>query len=1030
MVVLTLLSFLAFFMYLQLGLFVLFTNVRSKINIAFFCLCACLVIWSFGTIFIYLSPSVQSISFWDKFSSFGWIFFPAFMVTFFVELKRGSKLQVNSLFRVIFFSAAALFFIQSLQGNLLTAGYYHAEGRWIFQPNTGSYWYWLFFAYLCLTFIYSIYVLIKWSLTAKTIREKKQSHIVLITLIAFFLGIFLCDYGIPVLNELNTQGIIHIISFIWITGFGYAIVKYKFMSLTPELAAKTIVSRMNELLFFVDNEGKIVNVNSFTEKILGFSSEEILNKPFDQLLADKKEYEKKSTLLNEDEKKKFMNEEFYIRQKSDEVIPYVQTRAEIRDNSGDVIGSVIVGSDIRYQKLLESEIELRKQTETALKESESEAKRLYTMMRLMCDTVPDMIWAKDLKGRYLFVNQATSKILLNAGNTEEPLGRTEISFYTREKETHPDNKNWFTFGDISSDSDELTIRNKQPGRFVEFGNIRNKFIYLDVHKAPFFDEQGNIIGIVGCGRDITTEKRVEEQHRASQKELETEKEFLSVTLKSIDEGVISTDKTGRILLINKVAKKTLGVEKDNLLGKDAAKLIHLINPLTKEKIPLPIEDTIREGVTISVHPADNRSQMPALINNNGEQRTVSISVAPIKDREGDIIGTVIVFSDITDKKRMENELNKIQKVESMSLLAGGIAHDFNNILTAMVSNLSLAMLGLKDKPDISKRLRDAEKACFRARDLTSQLLSMTKGSHIVKRVIKLDSVIKDTVRFAVRGSNCDCKFNIANDLKNSEVDESQITQVINNLVINAIQSSPEGGHIIVTADNTTLGESTTIPLDPGNYIKISVKDNGTGIPETDLQKIFDPFYTTKEQGSGLGLTSSFGIIKNHNGHITVESQVGIGSVFTIYLPASESVPEENDYDEDVFVFQDTGNVLIMDDDRDILSTLATLLQKIGYNVTPAENAEKTISAFETAMSEDVKFSFVILDLTIKGGPGGIEVLKKLRELQPDIKVIASSGYSSKSGIGEYAKHGFNAAMDKPYTYSKLVQTVKKIKNSK
>jgi len=424
------------------------------------------------------------------------------MVSFFIELKKSERTLLDSISKFVFFISAGLFFLQSLRSDLLAKSYEYINGTWVFRANSGSVWYWLYLGYLILTFSYSLYTIIRWSFKVTTIKERNQSQIIILTLILFFAGIFISNYILPVVEDISVPGMMHILSFIWITGFGYAIVKYKFMVLNPQLAANAIISKMNELLFFVDNNGKVIRINTFTEKALGFKLDEVMNQPFNELLIDINNTSETVAELKEEDLKRFKNQEYYLRKKTGEVIPFNLSSAEVRDDSGDVLGTIVVGYDVRYQKLLENEIDLRKQAEEMLKESEKKTKKLYSMVRLMCDNVPDMIWAKDLNSRYIFVNKATREKLLNSKDTEEPIGKTEQYFYNREKDNHPNNKKWFTFGDISTDSDAITIRNREPGRYIEFGNIRNKFVYLDVHKAPFWDEYGNLIGVVGCSRDI------------------------------------------------------------------------------------------------------------------------------------------------------------------------------------------------------------------------------------------------------------------------------------------------------------------------------------------------------------------------------------------------------------------------------------------------------------------------------------------------------------------------------------------------
>ena len=1011
------LSFLAFFLYLQLGLFVLISKPNSKLNRTFFYLCATLLIWSFGSIFIQFSPDSSAVKYWSRVSSFGWTFFPVFLVNFFLVLKKRVSYLLSNLIKVTFMLLSSIFFFQSLIGKLLVNDHSFYDGVWHSLPNLNSGWYWGFLGYLVLSLSVTLYLLISWGLTCTTIKERKQVRIIMVTLLLFFTGVLMINYVLPIINIGEAPNLIHIFSIIWVIGFGYAVVKYKFLVLSPETAANEIISKMKELLFFLDTEGNIVKINHFTSQILGFDREEILNKPFESLLVDEKEAQGRIAKLEPEELSK--NKESYLRQKNGDVIPFNLSSAEVKDEAGDILGTIIVGYDVRYEKMLEEEIVLRKKTESALRESEKRHRDLYNMVRLMCDNVPDLIWAKDLNRRYIFANKATCENLLNAKDTDEPIGKTELYFFTREKESQPHNKIWFTYGDICVDSDNITLRNREPGRYVEFGNIRGKYTYHDVYKAPFWDEYGNLIGIVGCGRDITQEKRVEEERRIAEKALESEKELLSVTLKSIEDAVISTDTNGRLILMNKAAEELTGWDSQSAWGRNIQEIYHVVDSRTKEKMENPIQKVLKTEKGVSSH------YDVVLIRKDGHSINITENAAPIKNKDGVIIGVVLVFSDITDKQKMEQELAKVQKLETVGLLAGGIAHDFNNILTAITGNISLSILQLKGAPEISQRLLEAEKACFRARDLTHQLLTFSKGGSPVKKVVRVERVVKETALFAVSGSNAECIFNIAEDIHYVEVDESQICQVINNIVINAKQAMPSGGSIIVSIENVDI-PADLLPLGAGSYVKIAISDTGTGISPKYLSKIFDPFFTTKQAGSGIGLTSSFSIIKRHGGHITVDSTEGKGTLFSIYLPASEKVVEEVKEKSFKLDFKGTGNVLIMDDDEEIRETLGIMIESLGYSVFHSINGEEAIDQYKDARGVGQNFEFVILDLTIPGGLGGKETIEELRKIDYNVKAIVSSGYSSDPIIANYKSFGFNSVMVKPYNMADLVEAIKSL----
>jgi len=379
---------------------------------------------------------------------------------------------------------------------------------------------------------------------------------------------------------------------------------------------------------------------------------------------------------------------------------------------------------------------------------------------------------------------------------------------------------------------------------------------------------------------------------------------------------------------------------------------------------------------------------------------------------------LVVIRDVTRRKRMEEELLKVQKLESIGILAGGIAHDFNNILTATLGNISLARM-YEDPADKDRRLIEAERASMQARDLTQQLLTFSRGGAPVLQNTSITELIKDCASFVLRGSNVRCDLSIPDDLWPVRVDEGQISQVINNIVINADQAMPEGGIIKVCAENMAIGMEHALPLKNGEYIRISIADQGIGIKEEYLRKIFDPFFTTKQKGNGLGLATSYSIVKNHSGHITVESEMGIGTTFRIYLPAC---PEEVLTDREevkVKLVMGEGKVLVMDDEKRIRDLAEEMLSSLGYSITTAVDGSEAVEIYQEAMESGTPFGAVIMDLTVPGGMGGKEAIRKLIEVDPEVRAIVSSGYSNDPIMSDFREYGFSGFIAKPYRVGEL-----------
>jgi len=397
---------------------------------------------------------------------------------------------------------------------------------------------------------------------------------------------------------------------------------------------------------------------------------------------------------------------------------------------------------------------------------------------------------------------------------------------------------------------------------------------------------------------------------------------------------------------------------------------------------------------------------------------LSAHLSPLRDTNGNIIGGIALVEDITERRRMEEELLKFQKLESLAILAGGIAHDFNNFLTAILGNISLVKMYADPEDKMYKRLTEAEKACIRAKDLTQQLLTFSKGGAPVKKLTPIGKLIKESASFAVSGSNARCEFSISEDLWLVEVDEGQMNQVINNLVINAQQAMPEGGVIRISAENKIVSAGDGLPVKDGRYIKIIIEDHGIGIPKEHLSKIFDPYFTTKHKGSGLGLTTAYSIIKNHDGYIGVESKLGVGTKFYIYLPASEKgAPAKSDMKERPVVGK--GRILVMDDEDAIREVLGEALGQIGYEVEFARDGAEAVELYRRTKENNRCFDVIIMDLTIPGGMGGKEAIGKLLEVDPWVKAIVSSGYSNDPIMSEYRKYGFRGVATKPYKIEEL-----------
>lgn len=410
---------------------------------------------------------------------------------------------------------------------------------------------------------------------------------------------------------------------------------------------------------------------------------------------------------------------------------------------------------------------------------------------------------------------------------------------------------------------------------------------------------------------------------------------------------------------------------------------------------------------------------------DGTWRFIESCGAPIFNENDEFIGLQGVDTDITDRLQLEQELEKSQRLESLGLLAGGIAHDFNNILTGIVGNLSLARMMVDESHRAAGRLAECEKAARRASELTQQLLTFSRGGEPVKKVVDLSRLISESVSFALHGANVKGRLEIAADLWSVNADEGQLSQVLNNLLINAIQAMPDGGTVTVTAENLIEGET---PGESDCLVRLSIRDSGVGIPPGNLQKVFDPYFTTKTDGTGLGLASVYSIINRHNGSVNVSSQVGQGTEFVISLPAVciAAGSEQESAAVPISGIDECGRVLIMDDEPMIIDVLTMMLAELGCVVDASCDGAEAVSKYRAAFESELPYDVVILDLTVPGGMGGLDASRLIREIDPEASLIVSSGYSQDSVVADFREYGFSGAVMKPYAMSSLCDEFKRV----
>jgi PAS domain S-box-containing protein len=546
-----------------------------------------------------------------------------------------------------------------------------------------------------------------------------------------------------------------------------------------------------------------------------------------------------------------------------------------------------------------------------------------------------------------------------------------------------------------------------------------------------FDSSGMLTEIQSIGRDITEQKIAGEAQENSRR-------FLQTIMDGVSEPIIVVGDNYRIRMMNKAAREFSG-------SADKAEFCYEVSHGRKDvcdhtHICCPLDMVRKSGKQEIITHYHRRS--------DGAKRLIEIIASPFWGADGTFQGIIQLQRDITEHKKMENELIKIQKLESLGVLAGGLAHDFNNLLTAILGNINLARIMAGPDRKTADVLADAETAAIRAKDLTYQLLTFSKGGKPVLNIAGLGNVIKETAQLTLSGSNIDSEFIVPDDLWPVEADTGQMSQVFHNIVLNAREAMPEGGLVTISAENRIIGKNNALSLNQGRYIMISFEDRGRGIPDEVLQNIFDPYFTTKEmgpqKGMGLGLSICYSIVKNHHGLISVTSREGMGTTVYIWLPASpiqdlgekeisgrmketrDAIPVEGAVFREEPATYNGRRILVMDDEKMLRDVLTQMLHKLDFQVDAAVTGEEALALYRSALQTSATYDAVILDLTVKGGMGGAETFRQLQALDPDVKAIISSGYSKDPVIEQFRTHGFAGILLKPYNMNDLARMLEAV----
>ncbi|MCP4456986.1 MAG: PAS domain S-box protein [Cytophagales bacterium] len=658
------------------------------------------------------------------------------------------------------------------------------------------------------------------------------------------------------------------------------------------------------------------------------------------------------------------NEDYRIRRVSDQQVRWVHGLSSLEyDEDGNlknIIGTI-------------QDISERKKSEQALVESEEVYRELF-------DSSFDSIFISE-KGICLKQNATAEKMF--GYSDSEAVGKSGTD--------------WIAEGDR-----EMVLNNMIAGYDKPY-----EAMALRKDGSVFHAEiQGGLTKYKGSEARIITLQDISWRIKAEETLVETEERY-SELFNVLPIGSEVVDLKGNVLACNPNFARMLGYGQNELVGMHVTKYFHPHSLSTfNEKYQSVLKGNIEQGNVILIH-------------KDGQNINVIRTAKPIYDAEGKVTSFLLVTVDITEQKLEEETLEKIERLKSVGSLAGGIAHDFNNILTGVAAYISLVKDEFSKADNGYKFLEEAEGAVDMAKTLTKQLLTFAKGGEPIKAAVGLGDLIRQVVKFDLSGSNVKPRFKESDDLWIAEIDKGQIQQVFSNLTINAKQAMPDGGNLYIIMENCKVPSNS---LKEGNYIRVTVRDEGSGISATDVERIFDPYFSTKKEGSGLGLATVHSIINKHGGQIMVESELKKGTKFTLYLPTSDQkavtnveLPKKKTSD-----MKKAKKVLILDDVKMLLDVMTQILEANGFEVVTSEEGSKTIELYKEAFDTGKPFDVVIMDLTIPGGLGGKEAIKEIVKIDPDVKAIVSSGYAVDPIIANYTDYGFKEAIIKPFNKDDLM----------
>ena len=668
----------------------------------------------------------------------------------------------------------------------------------------------------------------------------------------------------------------------------------------------------------------------------------------------------------------------------------------------DLIGVVISVLMVAGVALIAPLFYSIRQSENALRETEEQ-------YRLLIETMNEGLGMVDNKGIRTFVNRKFCE--MTGYPKEELIGYPAAKLYVEDENQKIFQEQRIKRQKGEDDPYEIVITHKDGNK-----------IQVLVSPKPVYDKDGQYVGSIAIFTDITDRKKAEEKLRESEQRLHR-----VIEGSPIPTFVIGKDH--RVIYWNRALEELSGI-KAEIVGtkgqwrafynEERPCLADLLVDQALESIPQWYLDKYTKSRLI-----DEAYEATDFFPELGESgKWLHFTAAVIRDTHGNLVGAIETLDDVTDRRRAEEELSRVNKLESLGIFASGIAHDFNNLVSVMLRNIFAAKLCLPDEQQevLGEGLEIAEKVGHQAKELAHRLMTFAKGGEPVRKIGSISKLLRDSVDLPLSGSNVVCEFSLSDNLWPVEMDDVQIRQVIHNLLINAREAVHDAGIIKIEAENAHVSAGDALPLKEGDYVKWSIRDHGVGISKENLQKIFDPYFTTKPTGSargmGLGLAICYSIIKKHDGFITVESEPGMGSTFIVYLPAS---PQENRSRKGVAeqVLARKGRILVMDDEETVRNATGIVLNYLGYDVEYASNGNEALDLYRTAREKGHPFYAVVLDLNVTVGMGGKEALQEMLAMDPHVKAIISCGYAEDPVIVQLREDGLCRTVDIPYDIEKM-----------